>query len=504
MNEEADSAAVPEDAGQSSRPLDLARQAFRRTDFSEALRFALRALEEFRAQGDLASEALALAWAGAALAQQSRYQEALDHLNQSLEMLISLGREDLSALPLNYTAIVYEELGDLDTALSIYEKGYALAAAAGNRDLAGRILGNIGEAYVNIGDHERAMTYLEKACALLEETGSFGNLGWCLQTIARIKVERGENEGALHYFEVAFESAERDCALCILAETRAGLGSFYAKLGDYDRAREQLYLALDCAEKASVKREVFKVHLALAEAHEKFGDYERALHHFKAFHDIRSAVFDEVTKARISSLTAATDLERERLEREMSHLRNVELAEALAKLRDQAEELERLSVRDHLTGVFNRRYLAQSLAAEVKRCRRYGTSLSIAIADVDHFKHINDNFSHSVGDHTLKTLVSIMEAHLRHVDLLARYGGEEFVLLLPETELDSAILACDRIRLAIEQYEWEKMHPSLRVTASFGVAVYQAGITADWEKLLAAADEKLFEAKQGGRNRVCG
>jgi diguanylate cyclase (GGDEF)-like protein len=508
MNGQSNTTALEIEDQEVSQHLDLAREAFRLTEFGKALAYAEKALEPARAGGDRVAEAIALSWVGAALTQQSRYQEALVRLKESLDLLDDLGRLDLSALALNYQAVVYEELGDLDTALGIYQKGFGVASAIGDCDLAGRTLGNIGQVYVSLRKYDTALPYLERACALLKAVGSQGNLGWCLLVIARIHAERGEDEKALHYFRLAVEAAEASGALRTQAEVRTGLGSFYAKAGDYESAASELYLALDLAEKAGVKRQIFKTHLALAEAHEKFSDYERSLHHYKAFHLVRSAVFDEVTKAKIGSLTAAMDLEKERFEREVFHLRNVELAEALAKLKEQAEELERLSSRDDLTGVFNRRYLAQALAAEMKRCRRYGSPLSVAIADADHFKQINDRFSHAVGDKTLRQLARIMESHLRHIDLLARYGGEEFVLVLPETPLNAAVIACERIRLAIERFNWSQIHPSLRLTASIGIATYtkdqSEGDVQDWEKLLSLADEKLFEAKRRGRNRVRG
>ena len=97
-------------------------------------------------------------------------------------------------------------------------------------------------------------------------------------------------------------------------------------------------------------------------------------------------MYDEVAKAKVSSLAAAMELERERLEKEMSHLRNIELAEALRQLELQADELRRLTTRDALTGVFNRRYLDEVLPGELERCRRYRTPFSLAMADVDHFK----------------------------------------------------------------------------------------------------------------------
>jgi len=270
----------------------------------------------------------------------------------------------------------------------------------------------------------------------------------------------------------------------------------------------QLDRALELAQQAGVRREIFKTHFALAEAHEQYGDFEKALEHFKMFHQVRSEMYDEVAKAKASSLTAAMELEREKLEKELARLRNIELAEALEQLERQAEELRRLTTRDALTGVFNRRYLDEVLPGELERCRRYRAPFALAILDVDHFKQVNDTLSHAIGDQALRRVAELMNEELRQSDLLARYGGEEFVLAFPETPLDGAREVCERIRARIVGHPWAAIHPRLQVSVSVGVVCDQGALSrsslADWERLLVLADARLYEAKQQGRNRVCG
>lgn len=208
------------------------------------------------------------------------------------------------------------------------------------------------------------------------------------------------------------------------------------------------------------------------------------------------------------NITEAKQIERRLTEslKEKEHALR-DLAEAnevktklLAELRSQTEFLEKQTREDALTGLYNRRFLNMQLEQEFKRAKRYGNPLSVVMCDIDHFKKINDTFSHQVGDDVLKTLGRIFKAYSRSVDTVARYGGEEFVLVLPETPKEKAVVLCEKLRAAVEHYTWSEIHPQLSVTISFGVSDNVR--FSNYEKLLAEADEKLYEAKNSGRNRV--
>ncbi len=166
----------------------------------------------------------------------------------------------------------------------------------------------------------------------------------------------------------------------------------------------------------------------------------------------------------------------------------------------QREILTRQSKEDFLTGIYNRRYLELLLSQEFARARRYNLRMSVAMADIDFFKNINDTFSHGTGDRVLKTIASLFRKNIRSFDIIGRYGGEEFVLILPETELAEAVIVCERIRQSVEKHDWHQIHPKLGVTISFGVS--DKTDIENYEKLLSIADNKLYEAKETGRNQV--
>ena len=167
---------------------------------------------------------------------------------------------------------------------------------------------------------------------------------------------------------------------------------------------------------------------------------------------------------------------------------------------NQKEILARQSKEDFLTGLFNRRYLELLLSQEFARARRYNLRLSVAMADIDHFKVINDTFSHQVGDEVLRVIARLFSQSIRSFDIIARYGGEEFVLILPETDIDEAIMVCERIRKTVENHDWPSIAQGLSVTISFGLTDDMS--RENYEKLLSLADVRLYEAKNGGRNQV--
>ncbi|MGV8059340.1 MAG: diguanylate cyclase [Smithellaceae bacterium] len=169
------------------------------------------------------------------------------------------------------------------------------------------------------------------------------------------------------------------------------------------------------------------------------------------------------------------------------------------------QELEELANKDALTGVFNRRVFTSRLTEEVERSTRYpGEVFSVIMFDIDHFKRVNDNFGHIVGDGVLKTVAGVVAGQTRAVDTVARYGGEEFILLLPHTSFKEAEIFAERLRRAIEISELKAGENLLpKITASFGVASYsEDGTTPD--ALLSTVDAALYRAKESGRNCVMG
>ena len=170
------------------------------------------------------------------------------------------------------------------------------------------------------------------------------------------------------------------------------------------------------------------------------------------------------------------------------------------ELRLKSLELERQATHDKLTGLLNRRYADDFLQREIENSKRHDREFTIALADIDHFKLVNDHHSHAVGDKVLRRVAEILTNRCRKTDVVARYGGEEFLLCFPDTSADFAEQICSQIRSAVEKTDWSDIADSIKITISFGIA--EVGVNSRRTTILSDADTRLYQAKNKGRNRI--
>jgi diguanylate cyclase (GGDEF)-like protein len=196
------------------------------------------------------------------------------------------------------------------------------------------------------------------------------------------------------------------------------------------------------------------------------------------------------------------------MERNLSRDQTLALDSALRHMAGTIKNIRRYQevchVADHdsLTGVFNRRHFEQTLQAEIVRHGRYAEGFSMLILDIDHFKKVNDSFGHLKGDEVLRAVAGVITSTVRQTDYCVRYGGEEFVVLLPHTASREAAWLAERLRQKIQKLSFAIGKDSFGVTASIGVASIPAGESKEGVVLTSEADQALYHAKNGGRNRV--
>jgi diguanylate cyclase (GGDEF)-like protein len=172
------------------------------------------------------------------------------------------------------------------------------------------------------------------------------------------------------------------------------------------------------------------------------------------------------------------------------------------ELLETNKRLERLSITDGLTNLFNHRYFQDELGRAFEESARYGRPLSLAIVDLDFFKKVNDTYGHAVGDEVLKAVSRLFQDSIRTTDLAARYGGEEFAVMMPETGVHAAVTFAGKIRSLIESTPIQTQAGTVNVTVSIGVAAVPHPKIHAAKELIVAADKALYRAKDGGRNQV--
>jgi diguanylate cyclase (GGDEF)-like protein len=200
---------------------------------------------------------------------------------------------------------------------------------------------------------------------------------------------------------------------------------------------------------------------------------------------------------------------RERIE-QMKRLVKLSAEEVLESLFSEINKYKELSLTDHLTGLYNKRYFLMRLQEEASRAIRYKEDLALIFCDIDHFKSINDTYGHHHGDMILREIGELLGggmgdlkvvSRLRKSDIVARYGGEEFVIILPETPAERAAIAAEKMRATLEEYTFDIGSEKIKITMSFGVAGTDE-TTKDAEDLIQRADHAMYKAKESGRNRV--
>jgi diguanylate cyclase (GGDEF)-like protein len=477
----------------------------RRGEYAQATHLHLQALQIQLATGDVVGEANSLNHLGVVANRAGEHGAALEYYQASLTIRESQG--DLAAVghSLMNIGVTYGHLGEIEhlleysrRALQIHEPSDPSAASV--------CLNNIGTAFLTMGEYGRALEYLERAAAGFHALGHADEAS-CICAIGCIHLEQGDHAAARSCFVQGLELVRRVGSRIYEPDILIHLGRFEELLGETDAGLAHLHEALDLAEAQGAREYVYAAHGAMAEAYERQGDTGRALEHHRAFHKVWREVFSTETNRRIQNVRVRAEVQQTQREAEILREKNEALTRAdeekarlLEQLRTQAAELERQTREDGLTGVFNRRHLDTLLSVEWERVLRFGRALTLAMLDVDHFKQVNDRFSHAVGDEVLRTVARILRENTRGVDVVARYGGEEFCLILVETRVDEGARLCDRLRTMVQVHDWSAIRPGLAVTVSIGVAGLHEAEAPD--ALLSAADARLYAAKHAGRNRV--
>jgi diguanylate cyclase (GGDEF)-like protein len=515
-----------------------AQQHLDMAEYAQATSLAVRAEEIARAQGDQRARATALSVITGCHHRLDDYVASMDVGMKAIRLWHELGDPAQESMTRTIIARVLILTGDLAAALDEGHTALVLADMSGELRPRMAALTAIGVVHFSLGQYPTAMEHCEQAAEMARLLGDAVAHGAVIDTIACIYFalaegarSAGDEAGALAYNESVIDCARTAMetarsaghryyeanALGNLAEAIAFAGrpaeaievleSFrldpaldaVSTMAQHLDTRGSICMALERYEQAAA---LFAQALALSPpnnaamgycehlsaAYERNGDLRAALDYHKRFHALYTLVASEAAQrsAGVASIRMETARAREQAEK---------LGTSNLELTLLAENLRQQSLEDPLTGLANRRFLDRLLDGA-------GPKYAIAMIDVDNFKRVNDGFSHQVGDDVLRHLGSLLRGACRAGDTAARYGGEEFALLLADTDDSAAAATADRIRALVEAFDWARVKPGLRITVSIGVAgVHETTSTAT---TLDLADQRLYEAKHAGRNRVVG
>jgi diguanylate cyclase (GGDEF)-like protein len=513
---------------------------FRLSDYKKALELGQEALLLFEKLWDDVGKQRVLNTIGIVYAESGDLMGAIKTFLQVQKLCHTLGDLKAEADALNNLAIVYGYVGDHTSSLESYMQSLSLAGQIGSRQAEMKALLNIATLYLDQAKPSEALEYLQQ-CLLLRSKEDPHTYALALSNFARAYAALEEYPQALVYGLEGLALMEQLEDLASASYVLDALGHIYVQLGDFtaarahlerslhvkcqvgdpkgqaetklllaklfelqdakDEALKVLHDALQIASEIGASTEIYKSHQSLAHLYESKGDYEQAFWHLEQYIKVKEKLSNDVSAQRLQSLQIKFETEQTEKEKEIYRLQNVELAHMNTELKRLSDSLAQQANEDALTGLFNRRRLEQEFEKEFSRARRVEGKLTVMICDIDNFKQVNDRFSHQVGDQVLIRVAAILKTSIRAIDVVARYGGEEFVALFPDTATPDAFYIANRLREAIEKSPWHEIHPELRVTLSLGLCDDTA--VADGYAMIRQADDKLYEAKRSGKNRVC-
>lgn len=513
------------------------------------------------AAGDLHTEARALRLLGVHLFRLGELEESAKTCHKAVQLSEQLQDQAGLAEALCSLSIACVELGLHDEALQAATRSLSAAEAVGDRVALCWANNRLGVVHDAMDQRGKASEYLEQALALARQVTEPEALFSSLNNLSEVAIglhlchrDQGAELAAADALQRGLRHAEEGIRVARASgsahQEAIGLCNYGMLTGlarDYERALAQLTAAQDLARThgyrplllmaanyradllrlrgdgaaaiteyqtalrnappQSDKVLVMRMRLALSRAYKEAGQYREALEEYEQFHVLDREIGSSIAETRTRVLTsrmeadqARLEAERARLEASLLKLRSAELEAEKHRLEAHSEELDRRANEDALTRLWNRRYLEDRLPQLFAQAADAGRPLSVAIADIDHFKTINDRYGHAAGDRVLCRVATLLKSACRPEDLIARIGGEEFIIVLDGSNLQAASAISERLRRSFETALWNELHPELRVTVSFGVS--DNATVADPRELLAEADSRLYEAKRGGRNQV--
>jgi diguanylate cyclase (GGDEF)-like protein len=441
----------------------------------------------------------------------------LTHVKKALDAARAAGDPSLMSWALNRAGSTYEQLAAPADAERFLLQALEIARSIQGSEEMFSALNNLCSNLIASADRldaadaqaalERAIGYGTDALVLARQSGNAHRQAICHGNLGVALMRLGEHASALEHVQTSQQLAQahgyRSMTLSAVADRAELLG----RMGQLDAAIALYEESLAAAHGTDDRALRLSLHNGLYKGYKAQGDAVRALAHHEAMLPIerermqqRADTQARLLLHRLELEQVRAEAERARLDAEVQRLRAIQLEVENRQLAVKATELGRHALEDQLTGLANRRHIDHELPLQMALAREHESVLSVAVIDLDHFKHVNDRYGHTVGDDVLRAVARILLDKTRGSDVLARMGGEEFLVVFSGTPLHVAVEICERLRQAIESHDWSHVAAGLALTISIGVCDMPRDL--DVRGLLDRADAALYAAKREGRNRV--
>ena len=462
----------------------------------ERFHAARRTLEETDATAELARVTNAL---GIAHNFTDDYKRARTYYEQALELVRRSDDDALENTILGNLALVIAELEGPEAGLAAHREALALARERDDPELIANQLANICNRLVEAGRLDDAATTCPEALERVEKVGHARLIAGTRMSLGDLARARGNLTAARQDYEAALALAENRVP-SVEVEVLEKLAALDKQMGSPEQALGRLQQLMQLREKL-LERERGSLVEEL-EVRYRVEQREREIELLELDRELQAAALRQrnlLLMGTVLALILVTLLAlvawrglavKSRLERELAR-RNHELGDAL-------DTITRLAREDTLTGLLNRRGFLELAEREIHRSRRTGEPVAVVMADIDHFKQLNDRHGHGSGDEILRQIAQRMQKAVRDLDIVCRWGGEEFVFLLPRTEPAEACQVMERVRDCVSALPVETAAGAFTITLTFGIAAVES----DLESAIEHADEAMYRGKTAGRDRI--
>jgi diguanylate cyclase (GGDEF)-like protein len=458
--------------------------------------------------------------------------EALEHIQNAMVSVREHNSLPWLARALNVRVCIDTELGEFAQGVVLLEEQLRVAQEAGDLEMQACAIHDTGVIHLE-RDPSKAEPFLQRALELFKEAGLSDGQAYSLLNLAIVREAQGDLVQAHQLLSRVIELAQQHHLESVKTHVVAQQGRLELAEGNLEAARDLFILALERTEqtgdrplaevmpslvncyrrlgKLSEARLVLQRHLAAllregflpfaVQAHELLvdileeeGDFPAALKHSREHMRLYRKVYAREHENKVRALEV---LHRTKLAEQKALIeeqRNRDLRRALDELERLNQQTVETSLTDELTGLRNRRYLMTHVATTLR-----DIPFSLAVVDLDHFKHINDTYGHEGGDKVLKEFAQLLTTQLREHDIALRFGGEEFIVIFPNTELDGAKTTLLRVLAEMQKHVWSSLSSTEHPTFTAGIAECLDG---DLKHALQVADALLYVGKSNGRNGV--
>lgn len=476
-------ASLTDTPGRQARYLSLrAIRAQRAGDMKAALSLVFDALDLLENSEEAQSQRAAMTHnlAGNLLSQFADYAGAIEHFHRALALFANDPDNDITAVIANNLGRAHRELEQYAEAEAMYRQALARFSVSDSSLIHAALLSNLGQLLIDTGRPQAAFASLNLSLDICKK-GNFARMQGGVHNSMGIAHHALQNiDDACLHFQTALEIRRSLGEFLDLCETKVCYAKLLVALERFQEVRDLLDSLLNGSQATGWQRMRVDALHVLYGIERRQGNLERALDLHVAYHEQSKVFWDHHATQRYQAL-------------QIRH-RVAQLAREREAERRQRLANEVLAYTDSLTNLPNRRFMDQ----HIQRLCCEGSLFTVVLVDIDHFKRVNDTYSHALGDKVLGVFSTILQKHLRTGDVVGRYGGEEFVLVLDGCGMGAAAEICGRLLVAISSYPWSDVQEGLALTASMGLAQGYANPAC----LLDAADTALYKAKANGRNQV--